>query len=128
MADITRPTLAGPGLMPVSRSGPWAVNDDETDAVPPVPLKDAPGTGKALYLTHVTMSGRTNDVAITLQDEDDNVLFGPIQMQADGGGVFTKDWKHPLKLIDDKALEVVATDGEAFTIYVEGFTGQAPIV
>ena len=30
---------------------------------------------------------------ITLQDEDGTVLFGPIQMQSDGGGLFKKDWK-----------------------------------
>ena len=74
------------------------------------------------------MSGRTTDVAINLQDEDTIVLFGPIQMQADGGGNFTKDWKHPLKLTDNKALYVFATADQAFTLYGEYFIGQAPIV
>jgi len=124
---ITNPVLAGPGIFPVSRSGPLSFNDDNTDATPATELVAAPGAGKAIYLTHISLSGRTVDVAVTLQDEDDTVLFGPIQLQADGGGNFTKDWKHPLKLTDDKALEVLATEGVDFTIYGEYFIGQAPI-
>lgn len=125
---ITNPVLAGPGIYPVARSGPLSFNDDNTDATPATQLVATPGPGKAIYLTHITLSGRTVDVAVTLQDEDDTVLFGPIQLQADGGGNFTKDWKHPLKLTDNKALEVLATEGVAFTIYGEYFIGQAPIV
>jgi hypothetical protein len=118
----TTPTLVYE--LPTERSGPWCVNNDEDDAVPAVTLKAAPGSGYALYLTHVTLSGQLLDVAITLQDEDATVVFGPIQMQADGGGVFTKDWKYPLKLVANKSLDVTATDGVAFTVYVEGFTGK----
>lgn len=125
---ITRPTLAGPGIMPISRSAPLCFNNDEDDADVAVQCVAAPGAGKALYLTHITMSGRTTDVAISLRDGDGTVLFGPIQMQADGGGNFTKDWKHPLKLTDNKSLTVFATDGQAFTLYGEYFIGQAPIV
>ena len=49
-------------------------------------------------------------------------------MQADGGGLFTKDWKDPLKLTDNKALFVFASAASAFTVYGEYFIGQAPIV
>lgn len=125
--EITRPTLAGPGLMPVSKSAPLCFNNDEGDADVAVQCVATPGAGKALYITHVTMSGRLTDVAITLQDEDATVLFGPIQMQENGGGNFTKDWEDPLKLIDDKALYVFATNSQAFTLYGEYFIGQAPI-
>lgn len=124
---ITTPTLIGDGMMPVSRTGPLSFNNDEDDADVAVECIAAPGAGKAIYLTHVTMSGRTADVAITLQDEDATVVFGPIQMQADGGGNFSKDWKHPLKLTDNKALDVFGTNGVAFTLYGEYFIGQAPI-
>jgi len=124
---ITTPTLIGDGMMPVARTGPLSFNNDEDDADVAVECIAAPGAGKAIYLTHVTMSGRTADVAITLQDEDATVVFGPIQMQADGGGNFSKDWKHPLKLTDNKALDVFGTNGVAFTLYGEYFIGQAPI-
>lgn len=125
---ITTPTLAGPGLMPVSRSAPLCFNNDEDDADVAVECVAAPGAGNAIYITHITMSGRTTDVAISLRDGDGTVLFGPIQMQDNGGGNFTKDWENPLKLTDNKSLTVFATNGQAFTLYGEYFIGQAPIV
>lgn len=125
---ITTPVLAGPALMPKSITGPFSFNNDEDDADVAVQCVATPGAGKAIYVTHVTMSGRTTDVAISLRDGDGTVLFGPIQMQADGGGNFTKDWRHPLKLTDNKSLTVFATNGQAFTIYGEYFIGQKPIV
>ncbi len=125
---ITNPVLAGPGLFPINAGPMLSFNNDEGDADVAVQCVATPGAGKAIYLAHVTMSGRTTDVAITLQDEDGTVLYGPIQMQENGGGNFTKDWKDPLKLTDDKALYVFATNGQAFTLYGEYFIGQAPIV
>ncbi len=122
---ITEPTICGDGKIPLTRTGPWAVNDDQTAiATTAVEIKATPGAGYSLYITHVTISGRTVDVAVTLQDEDDTVLFGPIQMQADGGGNFTKDFNYPLKLTSNKALEVVASADQDFLVYVEGFTGK----
>jgi len=121
---ITNPTLAGPGLLPIARTGKLTFNNDEDDADPAVECVAAPGAGKAIYLTHVTISGRTTDVAVTLQDEDAEVLFGPIQLQDSGNGLFVKDWEDPLKVADNKALDVLATDDEAFTIYGEYFIGQ----
>lgn len=130
---ITRPTLIGAGIFPVERYAPWAVNDYVSETGAAHEVKAAPGTGKALYITHVTMSAHyvtvIQDVKITLQDEDGTVLYGPIQMQSDGGGLFKKDWKNPLKLIDNKALYVLGNVPNAsFTLYVEGFTAAAPIV
>lgn len=126
---ITTPVLAGPGLMPIARTGPLTFNNDEDDANGTAQqCVAAPGAGKALYLTHITISGITADIAITLRDAvAGTVLFGPIQMQADGGGLFTKDWKHPLKLTDNKALFVYADAASAFTIYGEYFIGQKPV-
>jgi len=122
---VTTPTLVNE--LPIARSGPFTFNDDDTDATPARELVAAPGAGKAIYLTSVTMSGRTVDVALTLLDAA-AVIFGPIQMQADGGANFTKDWKYPLKLTDNQALNVLGTDTVDFTIYGEYFIGQAPIV
>lgn len=125
---ITTPTLAGPGLYPINVGPMLSFNNDEDDGTPAVECVAAPGAGKAIYITSLTFSDRTTDVAITIQDEDDVVLFGPIQLQADGSGLFTKDFAHPLKLTDNKALEVLGTNGVAFTLYGEYFIGQAPVV
>jgi len=134
---ITTPTLVNE--IPTARSGPFSFNNDEDDGTPAVECVATPGAGKALYLTHVTIAGRTSDVAVTLQDEDGTVLFGPIQCQADGGsilviqcqadgsGLFTKDWDFPLKLTDNTALYVYASAASAFTLYGEYYIGQAPI-
>lgn len=125
---LTTPVLAGPGLMPKSRTGPLSFNNDEDNASTAQQCVGTPGVGKALYLTHITISGRTADIAITLRDAvAGTVLFGPIQCQSDGGGLFTKDWKYPLKLTDNKALFVFASASSAFTIYGEYFIGQKPI-
>ena len=123
---VTTPTLVAE--LPYPRSGPFAFNNEEDDGTPAVECVAAPGAGKAIYLTHVTISGTTTDVAVTLQDEDDTVLFGPIQCQADGGSILTKDWKYPLKLTDNKALEVLGTNGVAFCLYGEYYIAQSPIV
>ncbi len=130
---ITTPVLAGAGIFPIERYAPWAVNDHVVETGAAHEVKAAPGAGKALYLTHITMSAHLvvtiQDVKITLQDEDGTVLYGPIQMQSDGGGLFKKDWQNPLKLIDNKALYVLGNvPGASFTLYVEGFTGDSPIV
>ena len=132
---ITTPTLAGAGIYPIERYTPWAVNDYVAETGAAHQVKAAPGVGKALYITHVTMSAHLvtliQDVKITLRDEDGTVLYGPIQMQSDGGGLFKKDWPEnaPLKLIDNNALYVLGNvPGASFLLYVEGFTATAPIV
>ncbi len=127
---ITRPTLAGPGLFPINAGPMLSFNNDEDDAnAAAIECVGVPGTGKAIYLKHIAISGRLADIAITLRDAVAGaVLFGPVQMQADGSGLFTKDWEHPLKLDDNKALFVYASAASAFTIYGEYFIGQSPIV
>jgi hypothetical protein len=123
---ITTPTIVNE--VPFARSGPFSFNNDEDDAnAAAVACVAAPGAGKAIYLTHVTISGRLADIAITLRNGDTTVMFGPIQMQADGGGNYKKDWKYPLKLTDNTALYVYASAASAFTLYGEYFIGQAPI-
>jgi len=114
--------------LPIARSGPFSFNNDEDDANgAAVACVAAPGAGKAIYLTHVTISGRLGDLAVTLRNGDTTVMFGPIQLQADGGGNYSKDWKYPLKLTDNTALYVYGSAASAFTLYGEYFIGQAPI-
>ena len=145
MAIVTS-ILAGKGSHPIAIDrNLWAANyhsADLTAAGATQELKATPGAGKALYLTHVTMGivdnaaqGYLIDNVITLKDGDGTVLLGPIQMQQQGGGLYSRDWPEdaPLKLTDSKALNgfVDRTAGSYNTaafIYVEGFTGQSPIV
>ena len=125
---LTTPTICGDGELPIARYAPWCLNNVENDAnTAPVLLKAAPCAGQTLYLTHATFSGRLTDIQITLRDGDTDVLFGPIQMQANGTGTFLIDWEYPLRLTSNTGLYVYANAATAFMVYIEGFTGQDDI-
>ena len=131
--SIYTPTIVDSALYPIAVINPFAVNYYVAEGDPAIELVEAPtGVGEAIYVTHVSMSLYTilgGDVKITLQDEDGLVLFGPIQMQENGSSVFQKDWDNPMKVPDNKALDVFGNVGQvAFWIYVEGFIGDKPIV
>lgn len=141
---ITNPTRAGPGTFPIERTAPWAVNNLTADFYSTGltgEMKAAPGTRKAIYLEHLTLSLNGNsvndwleDAHVSLVDGAGITIFGPIQLQVVGEGNFTKDWDPPLKITDNKALNFSAVGGGSVSykssvlIYVEGFTAAAPIV
>jgi len=125
------------------RTGPWAVNY-VSDAFLNlnVELKAAPTrTNSATYLTHITIGiiktdgpnpgAYLIDTKFTLHDGVGAEVFGPVQLQAQGNGVFSKDFKYPLKITDNRALDLSgAVEGGYYSscfVYIEGFTGDAPI-
>lgn len=143
MADTTTPFLAGPGSMPVERTAPWAVNYS-SDAFKDlnVELKAAPArSNSATYLTHVTMGIIKTyapnpglyliDTKLTLIDGAGDTAFGPIQLQAQGSGLFSKDFNPPLKITNNKALDLDGATGSNYYsscfVYIEGFTGDKPL-
>jgi len=123
------------------RTGPWAVNYHSGDFKNlNYELKAAPtGSNTATYLTHVTMGlvgdsmwGYLIDTKLTLIDGIGDEVFGPIQLQAQGTGLFSKDFRYPLKITDNKALDLsgVNDKGGYYTscfVFIEGFTAQDPI-
>jgi len=98
----------------------WAFTGIEADASTQIIIKAAPGAGLALYLTHVIMTSNDADANPFLQDEDDNLLFGPFVSSVEGV-VINHKFEFPLRLVTNKALEIKATVG-VVTVYVEGFT------
>lgn len=142
MATST-PTLTGDGMMPIERQAPWAVNHHSDDFIAGSlnnELKAAPTrSNSALYLTHVTMGLVANaafntivDARLTLYDGAGLAVFGPVQLQANGQAVFSKDFKHPVKITDGKALDLSgACAGGSYQaacfVFVEGFTGDKPL-
>ena len=120
---ITTPTLVG--ALPVSRAGPYAANSDQTAiATAAVALVASPGAGKSLYITSVSMSQtEATDVELTLL-AGAAVIFGPIQLQADGGGILTKDFQYPLRVGTATALNVIANANKDFLVYVEYWIGE----
>lgn len=103
-----------------------AVNANEDDASTAVEVIAAPGTGKAIYLLEAILTCADDDANPVLQDEDDNLLFGPFYAKAAGPIVVHKKWDQPriLKLVTNKALEIKAAAGGDVSIYLEYAIGS----
>ena len=139
----TTPPITGDHMMPIERTAPWAVNFHSDDFIAGslnAELKSAPsGYGRALYLTHVTIGlvagaayGIIVDARITLVDGAGTEIFGPVTLQADGQSLFSKDFRYPLKITNEKAIDVsgVCSNGSyqaACFVFAEGFTGDKPL-
>lgn len=102
----------------------WAINGNEADAQTAIEIKAAPGTGKALYITSVLITCDDDDADPVLQDEDDNLLFGPFYAKVAGPIVIAKEFSKPIKLVTNKALEVKAAAAGTFSVWVEGATAE----
>ena len=122
------------------RTGPWAVNYYGTcvGGSLAAELKAAPTRpNSATYLTHVTMgivsdaNHIMSDGKLTLIDGSGDEVFGPVQFTADGQQLFSKDFKYPLKITDNKALDLSAACAAGYQascfVFVEGFTADGPI-
>ena len=101
------------------------INGIEADASTAIAIVAAPGAGKTIFLLEVLITCDDDDADVQLQDEDDNVLFGPFFAKAAGPIVVHKKWeKRIIKLVSNKALEVKAAAGGDFSIYLEYATGS----
>ncbi len=137
---ITTPALTGKNV--IEKEAPFAVNYSSGNFIGgslAAELKAAPTRdGSAIYITHVTMSilkgtSTIEDAALTLLGGDGATLFGPIQLQSNGDGLFSRDFDNPMKVADKKALDVsgVGPGGSyqaAVFVFIEGFIGDTPIV
>lgn len=124
------------------RTGPWAVNLHSADFVAGVlneELKAAPTRpNSATYITHLSMgvvkkdaTGFTNDCNLSLIDGAGINVFGPVSFETSGQTTFSKDFKYPLKITDNKALDVLGSCRSGYEpaawVYIEGWTGDKPI-
>ena len=125
------------------RTGPFTVNyhsDDFEDGDLNIELIAAPvRTNSATYLTHVSMGIVRNEeqsfisaAALTLVDGVGDEMFGPVQLQPGGQSTFSKDFSKPMKVTDNKALDLTGLGADtgyqpACWIFVEYYTGDAPI-
>ena len=101
----------------------WTINGNEADASTAIEIKAAPGAGKSHYLTEIVLGSDDADAHPHLQDEDGNVLFGPL-LSTTGGMHLVAVLKHPLKMVSNKALQIKgAADGNIF-VFVQGATAE----
>jgi len=141
---ITTPKMTGEAERPIERDdNRWAVNYSDTFVAHGLAaeLKAAPTReGSAIYLTHITMgitrnpifTNHTPDAYLTLVDGAGIEVFGPMQFEEGGQTLMSKDFEHPLKITDKKALDIDGTGkGSGYQascfVYIEGFTGDKPL-
>ncbi len=104
---------------------PAIINGYEADASTAVELIAAPGVSKTIFLLEALITCDDDDCDPQLQDEDDNVLFGPFFAKVAGPIVVHKKWeKLIIKLVSNKALEVKAAAAGTFSIYLEYAIGS----
>lgn len=99
------------------------LNGTEADASTAVEFVAAPGAGKAIFLLDVILGSDDADAHPHLQDEDDNVLFGPLFSTVEGGHL-SKRFPRPLKLVSNKALELKAAAGGNVFVWCEYAIGS----
>ena len=116
---IATPTLVD--AVPFEGKTLWCITGYDTDFSTAIEVKAAPGAGKALYLTHVIIQSDDEDAHPHVQDEDDNVLIGPLFSTVEGASI-DHEFKHPLKLVDNKALEIKAVAAGNVFFHIEGAT------
>jgi len=124
------------------RTGPWAVNYTSGTWIGTglaAELKAAPTrTNSAIYLTHVSMgvlkgtSDYVSPIQLSIADGNGENVFGPVHLAPTGTTTFSKDFSKPLKITDNKALDVSGSGGSgsykaACFVYVEGYTGDGPL-
>jgi len=101
----------------------WCVSGYDTDASTEISIKAAPGVGKALYIKSVIIQSDDADAHPQLQDEDNNILFGPLQSTVEGAFI-SHTFTYPLKLVSNKALEIKAAAAGNVFVFVEGATAN----
>lgn len=99
------------------------INGYDTDASTAIEIKAAPGVGKAIFLLKVILGSDDADAHPHLQDEDDNVLFGPLFSTVEGGNLKNK-FEQPLKMVSNKALEIKAAAAGNVFVYCKYAIGS----
>jgi hypothetical protein len=97
----------------------FCINGDEADASTAIEIKATPGAGKAIYITYAILQSDDADAHPHLQDEDGNILFGPLMSTVEGASI-TKEYTKIKKLVNNKALQLKAAAAGNVFVYVEG--------
>lgn len=120
---ISTPTLVDDNAVPFRGRIIWCVNGYDTDSSTAKEIKAAPGAGKSLYITEIILGSDDADAHPHLQDEDANVLFGPL-LSATGGMHLVGVLKHPIKMVSNKALQIKAAAAGNIFFFVQGATAE----
>ncbi len=83
----------------------------------------APGVGRKLILTHLTL-GTLAAQSISILDGSATTLFGPVQLEA-AGIIYSKDFKWGLSLTINTAMYVDSDTDGLYHIYIEYINAPA---
>lgn len=120
---ISTPTLVDE--VPFKGRTYWAINGYDSDVAAGIEIKAAPGTGKSLYILSVVITSNNAAAYPYLQDEDDVILFGRFfPILTSGGFSLVKEFKRPMKVATNKALEIKAAASGNVSIFIEGATAN----
>jgi hypothetical protein len=112
---ISTPTLADEP----NGGTPGIINGYDTDASTAIEILAAPGTGYTTYILEAILGSDDADAHPHLQDEDDNVLFGPLFSTVEGPILHKPSNGKAIKMVSNKALEIKAAAAGNVFVYVE---------
>lgn len=90
-------------------------NDDDASAGA---VLHAGSAGAEAHITDCTISVDT-EMTVTIRDEDDNVLIGPLYLPE--RGTFGKTYNTPIPVTADKDIEVIASTAGNITVNLGGY-------
>ena len=96
------------------------IDDDSADAKE---IVAAPGVGRKLILTHLTL-GTFTAQSISILDGATTVLVGPFQLEV-AGASYNKDYKWGIDLTANTAMYVDSDSDALFQIYIEYINAPA---
>ena len=96
------------------------IDDDSAD---PKEIVAAPGVGRKLILTHLTL-GTLAAQSISIFDGATTTLIGPIQLEA-AGVIYNKDYKWGVSLTANTAMFVDSDTDGLYHIYIEYINAPA---
>lgn len=98
-------------------------NGNDDDSADAKEIVVAPGVGRKLILTHITL-GTLTAQSISILDGATTILVGPVQLEAAGAG-YKKDYKWGLSLTANTAMYVDSDSDVLFHIYIEYINAPA---
>lgn len=98
-------------------------NGNDDDSATAKEIVAAPGAGRKLILTHLTL-GTLAAQSISILDGSSTILVGPIQLEA-AGIIYNKDYKWGLELTANTEMSVDSDTDGLFHIYVEYINAPA---
>lgn len=99
------------------------LNVSDNNAATAEILVAAPGVGRKLILTHLTL-GTLAAQSISILDGATTTLIGPVQLEAAGIG-YVKDYKWGIELTENTAMYVDSDTDGLFHLYIEYINAPA---